>query len=210
VSIRSIFFLLVLANLLVFAWTQGYFGESDDGREPQKLDQQLHPEKLRIVRSAQTAPARKEEPACRVINGLTLANGEALKAAVAAAGAEARLMPQEEPALHLVLIADLANKAAADKKLAELARLGIEGHKLVALEGGRHEIVLGSFTSETAARELLQALSKKGIKSAKTDRREQPAVRARVEARGAATTLLQQLPKLIAPYAEATLGDCPQ
>lgn len=209
-SIRSIFFLLVLANLLVFVWTQGYFGDSDDGHEPQKLDQQLHPEKLRIVRIAQTAPVRKEEPACRVISGLTLANGEALKAAVAAAGADAKLMPQEEPALHLVLIADLANKAAADKKLAELARIGIEGHKLVALEGGRHEIVLGSFTSETAARDLLQALNKKGIKSAKTDKREQPAARARVEARGAATTLLQQLPKLIAPYAEATLGDCPQ
>lgn len=209
-SIRPIFFLLVLANLVVFVWTQGYFGDSDNGREPQKLDQQLHPEKLRIVRIAQTAPVSKEESACRVINGLSVANAEALKTAVAAAGAEARIVPQDEPALHLVLIGDLANKAAADKKLAELARLGIEGHKLIALEGGRHEIVLGSFASETAARDLLQALSKKGIKSAKADKREQPAIRARVETRGTAATLLQQLPKLIAPYAEATLGDCPQ
>ena len=209
-SIRPIFFLLVLSNLVVFVWTQGYFGGTDDGREPQKLDQQLHPEKLRIVRMVQTAPASKEEAACRVVNGLSVANAETLRTAVAAAGAEARVLPQDEPALHLVLIADLANKAAADKKLAELARLGIEGHKLIALEGGRHEIVLGSFTSDAAARELLQALNKKGIKSAKTDKREQPAVRARVETRGTAAILLQQLPKLIAPYAEATLGDCPQ
>ena len=209
-SIRPIFFLLVLANLLVFAWTQGYFGSTDDGREPQKLEQQLHPEKLRIVPIAPTAPASKEEAACRVINGLSAANAEVLKTAIAAAGSEAKVLPQEEPPLHLVLIADLGNKAAADKKLAELARLGIEGHKLVALEGGRHEIVLGSFTSEAAARELLQVLNKKGIKTAKADKREQPAVKARVEAHGSAATLLQQLPKLIAPYAEATLGDCPQ
>lgn len=209
-SIRLIFFLLVLANLVVFAWTQGYFGGTDDSREPQRLEQQLHPEKLRIARIVQGAPATREEPACRVISGLTLAHAEALKAAVAAVGAEAKVMPQDEPALHLVLIADLANKAAADKKLAELARLGIEGHRLVALGGDRYEIVLGSFPAEATARELLLGLNKKGIKSAKTDKREQPALKARVETRGAAATLLQQLPKLIAPYAEATLGDCAQ
>lgn len=207
-SIRPIFFLLVLVNLVVFVWAQGYFGGSDDGREPQRLEQQLHPEKLRIVRIVQTAPASKEELTCRVISGLTMANAEALKTSVTAAGAEARILPQEEPALYLVLIADLANKAAADKKLAELARLGVEGHKLVALEGGRHEIILGSFPAETAARELLLGLNKRGIKSAKVDKREQAAVKASVETRGTAATLLQQLPKLIAPYAEATLGDC--
>ncbi len=209
-SIRPIFFLLVLVNLVVYTWTRGYFGGTDDGREPQKLEQQLHPERLRIVPIAPTVPASKEEAACRVINGLSMANAEALKTSIAAAGAEARVLPQEEPALHLVVIGDLANKVAADKKLAELTQLGVEGHRLVALDGGRHEIVLGSFTGDAAARELLQVLNKKGIKTAKTDKREQPAVKARVEARGAATTLLQQLPKLIAPYAEATLGDCPQ
>jgi hypothetical protein len=31
----------------------------------------------------------------------------------------------------------------------------------------------------------------------------------RVEARGPAAELLQQLPQLIAPYADATIGDCP-
>jgi hypothetical protein len=210
VSIRPIFFLLVLANLVVFVWTQGYFGGMDDSREPQRLEQQLHPEKLRMVRIAQTAPISKEVPACRVVSGLSITNAEALKNAVAAAGAEAKVLPQDEPALYLVLIADLANKAAAEKKLTELARLGVEGHRLVALEGGRHEIVLASFPAEAAARELLLGLNKKGIKSAKMDKREQPAVLARVETRGTAAILLPQLPKLIAPYAEATLGDCVQ
>ena len=60
-AIRLFFFLLVLANLLFFAWTQRYLGASDDGHEPQRLEQQLHPEKLRIVRDGQ-APAAKKEP----------------------------------------------------------------------------------------------------------------------------------------------------
>ena len=207
-SIRPIFFLLVLANLMIFVWAQGYFGGADESREPQRLEQQLHPEKLRIERMAQAPGASKEDAACRVISGLTMANAEALMAAITAAGAQAKILPLEEPALYLVLITDLANKAAADKKLAELTRLGIEAPRLVALEGGRHEIILGSFPAESAARDLLQGLNKKGIKSARTDKREQPAIKARVETRGTAAILLQQLPKLIAPYAEATLGDC--
>jgi hypothetical protein len=41
------------------------------------------------------------------------------------------------------------------------------------------------------------------------DSREQPAPKVRVEARGPAQELLRQLPQLIAPYADATVGDCP-
>ena len=36
---------------MFFAWAQGYLGASDDGHEPQRLAQQLHAEKLRIVRA---------------------------------------------------------------------------------------------------------------------------------------------------------------
>jgi hypothetical protein len=206
--LRLFFFLLVLANLIFFVWNQGYFGTSDESREPHRLEQQLNAEKLRIVSDARPPAAKVAEVTCRSVNGLTLANAEALSAAVVAGGAEARILPVAEPALHLVVITDLANKAAADKKLAELTRLGVEAPKSVALEGGRHEIVLGSFATEAAARELLQGLAKKGIKSARVDARPQPALKAAVETPGEAATLLQQLPKLIAPYADATLGEC--
>jgi hypothetical protein len=213
VTIRLFFFLLVFANVLFFAWAQGYFGVTDDSREPQRLAQQFQAEKLRIVHDVKAPAAKKEDPAkeepvCRLINGLTVAEAEALKTAVEAFGGAAKVLPQEEPKLHLVLIADLANKAAADKKSAELTRFGVQGHNTVALEGGRFEIVFGRFPTETAARELLQSLTKRGIKSARLDAREQPALKARVETRAPASTLLQYLPKLIAPVAEATIGDC--
>lgn len=206
--IRLFFFLLVLANVIFFAWAQGYFGATDDSREPQRLAQQLQAEKLHILRDVKAPPAKTEEPVCRLINGLNVAEAEALKTAVEAFGGAAKVLPQQEPALHLVLIGELANKAAADRKSAELTRFGVQDHRIVALENGRFEIVFGSFPIETAARELLQGLTKRGIKSARLDARQQPPLKARLETRAPASTLLLHLPKLVAPHADATLGEC--
>ena len=204
---RILFFVLVLVNLFFLAWAQGYLGGSDDNREPQRMSQQLNPEKLKLVRQAAPQPAKREETACRVIDGLAPAEGEALRAAVAGAGMEARLTPAASGTQHLVVVPDLANKAAAEKKSAELARLGVQGPQ-IAERNGHFEIVLGSFAAEAAAREHLLGLAKRGVKSARVEAREVPAQKVRVETRGAAAALLQQLPKLIAPYAEASIGDC--
>jgi len=51
VSFRLGFFLLVFANLIFFVWAVGYLGGTDEGREPQRLMQQLHPEQLRVVQN---------------------------------------------------------------------------------------------------------------------------------------------------------------
>lgn len=207
-AIRLFFFLLVLANLLFFAWARGYFGQIDDNREPQRLAGQLQADKLRIVRNIKTAEAKKQDLACRLINGLNPAEAENLKSAVKTAGGEATILPLAEPMPHRVVISDLANKAAAEKRAAELTRFGVTEQTSVELEGGRYEIVLGSFPTEPAAREMLRTLVKRGIKSARVDSREESARKVRVEARGPAQELLRQLPLLIAPYADATIGDC--
>jgi hypothetical protein len=212
VAIRLFFFLLVLANLLFFAWTQGYFGASDEGHEPQRLKQQLHPEKLRVLREAQVpmpaAAVKTEESACRVVTGLVVADADALKVSLEAVGGDVKISPQAEPALHLVVIADLANKAAADRKIAELTRIGIKEPSAVALEGGHREIILGRFDTEAAATAFLQGLVKRGVKSARLDAREPATLKARVEVRAPVSMLLQQLPKLITPYADAAIGEC--
>ena len=208
-AIRLFFFLLVFANLIFFAWAKGYFGQVDDNREPQRIAGQLQAEKLRIVPNITAAGTKKQDPACRVINGLNPTEAENLKSAMKAGGGDATILPLAEPKPHLVIISDLANKVAAEKKMAELARFGVAEQTAVELEGGRYEIVLGSFPTESSARELLQGLVKRGIKSARLDSREQPAPKVRVEARGPAQELLRQLPQLIAPYADATVGDCP-
>lgn len=205
---RLFFFLLVLVNLVFFAWAQGYFGQSDEGHEPERLNQQLHADKLRIAR-LDSQPAKAEEQACRLVSGLKPADAESLKtAAEAGLGGQGKITPQKPPALYLVLIGDLPNKALADKKIAELTRFGVDASGAVALEGGRHEIILGSFPGEAGAGEFLQVLAKKGVKSARLEAREQAAAKAAVEIRGAAALLPRLLPQLIAPYADATVGEC--
>ena len=209
-SFRLFFFLLVFANLIFFAWTQGYFGQVDENREPQRLASQLQADKLRIVGKAQAPAAKKPDMACRIINGLNAAEAEALKTAMKTGGAgEATIQPLVELKPHLVVITDLANKAAAEKKAAELVRFGVTEQVPVALPDGRHEIVLGAFATEAEASEFLAALVKRGIKSARVDSRDVPAAKVRIEARGPAQELLRQLPQLIAPHADATIGDCP-
>ena len=148
---RVFFFLLVLVNLVFFAWAQGYFGQSDEGHEPERLNQQLHADKLRIAR-LDGAPAKAEEQACRLVGGLKPADAESLKAtADAGLGGQSKILTQKPPTLYLVLIGDLPNKALADKKIAELTRFGVDASSAVALEGGRHEIILGSFPGEAGA-----------------------------------------------------------
>lgn len=205
---RMFFLLLVFANLIFFAWAQGLLGTSDDGHEPQRLTQQLHPEKLRIVRQIQNPAVNKVEMACRIISGLSLADAEELRVGVEAGGGKAVVSPLAATTIHLVVIPDLVNKVAAEKKAAELSRLKLEGYVVVALDDGRHEIILGRVDSEPAAQTLLQGFAKRGIKSARVESREQPAVAARVEARSPASMLLQQLPKLIAPFADAAISEC--
>lgn len=215
-ALRLSFFLLVLANLIFFAWAQGYFG-GDPNREPDRFSQQLQPEKLRIVGPTATgtpplaAPAPKgDDLACRVISGLSMVNAEALKVAALAGGVEAQLMPQAEPKQYFVVIGDLPNAAAAEKKAAELKRFGVAEQETITLEGGRQEIVLGRLATEAAAREALQGFNKRGIKSARVDGRDQPPAKARVELRGTPGSLVQRLPQLIAPFADASVTECPK
>ena len=207
-TVRLFFFLLALANLIFFAWWQGYLGASDDDHEPQRLERQLHAEKLRVVPEVKAPAAKQDNAACHLINGLSLADAEALSPAVVAAGATAKTLPLAEPALYLVAMTDLANKALADRKIGELTRLGITELSSAAREGGRHEVILGRFPTEVAANEFLQTLTRRGVKSARVVAREQPAVKASVEIRGPASTLQPQLPQLLAPFSGATIGEC--
>ena len=48
-ALRLVFFLLVLANIFLFAWNQGHFGNDDEGREPQRLNEQKAADKLHII-----------------------------------------------------------------------------------------------------------------------------------------------------------------
>lgn len=186
---RTLVFLLVAANLAFFAWTQGYFGEGESP-DAARLGQQLAGEKLRIL-SRDTPPApREERPAkaaidkCLSFGGLAAAEADAAEALLGERFAGLRRARHVTPASSSwwVFLPPLANKAEAERKAAELKKLGVPEYFVVQDTGpNRFAISLGIFSGEQAATERLEALRAKGVKSAKAaprgvDRPEQIAV----------------------------------
>lgn len=216
---RTAFLLLIFANLLFFAWSQGYFGRLDDGREPQRYSRQLEPGRLRLMPADQLPP---DPPpvvfACRLLDGLKIEEArKLLETAQAKADSLAKadeadkvgkadradalkltLTPLPPPPSQWVHIPPQPNKAAADKKLQEVKQRGVTDASLVLTAGpDRLAISFGTFNNLEAATARLQALKKHGIRSAIISPRPRPAQEARVEARGPQTTLAAQLPGLL-------------
>ena len=213
---RSLFFLLVLGNLLFFAWSQGHFGRIDDGREPQRYDHQLAPDKLRVSHLAEPPAAPPMTDICRLVGGLSVADAHQLeekaRADEVANGLSFAIKPVEMPPGHWVHIPPLDNKAAVDKKLIELKQRDITDAEPLLGEGAdRFAISLGMFDTAEEAAAHLQALLKRGVRSATIQTRARPAEETQVEARGPQETLLKRLPELLNSLgaASSAIEECP-
>lgn len=211
-AMRALIFLLVLGNLLFLAWAQGYLGGSGSP-DAVRLEQQLQPERLRIVgrgeppapESGQEAPAaapektaektaeRVAEPGesavCLQWGGLVPADAERVERLLAEKFAAFKTATLRSPASghasYWVYIPPLANKQEAEKKAGELKRLSVPEYFIVQDAGPqRLAISLGIFSTEAAARERLDALRAKGVRSARVGERNGEPARAALEASG--------------------------
>lgn len=213
--LRAVFLFLILANLLFFAWAQGYFGGKGEGREPQRLANQLAPEKLSIVGVGSAPPPSimaATPETCRQVSGLAQKDALLLRtqAAEKFPGLRMVVKSSKNQFIYWVLIPSLANRLTADKKLAELKQLGLGDFSVVLEEGSyKFAISLGQFANERDAGEFLQSLAKRGAKSAKLQVRENQAEQTLLEIHGPAALLDRQLPELLAGQVGASVGDCP-
>ncbi|MBV2235422.1 MAG: hypothetical protein KUL75_07730 [Sterolibacterium sp.] len=224
---RMAFLLVVFGNLLFYAWSQGYLGRLEDGREPQRTGHQLAAEKLRILAatdaSADTsaAPAAASaasalatpviEMACRLVGGNELSaadaqrlfdrvQSEAENVADAEDGAEveANIKLLELAPRYWVHFRPLPSRAHVDRKLQELKRLGITDAMPMLAEGeDRFAISLGMFSTPEAAANHLAAMQQRGVRTAVIEPRSRATGKAQVEIHGTQTYLQQRLPKLL-------------
>lgn len=206
---RALFLLLLLANLVLLAWGLGYLGGQEGGREPERLGQQLEPDRLHVLRG-QEQPAGVAPPACKRIEGLSAPEAETLKAAVAGeAGWEVRQQAQKGALAHWVVIPELPSRALAEKKRTELRQLGVnEGQIVESTALGPFAVSLGIFRSEELATEFLQSVAKKGVRSARLAKHELPSDKQALELHAPAAELARRLPDLLAPLAQAGMADC--
>lgn len=201
---KALVFLLVLVNLLFYAFTGGYLGRSgnpDAGR----VEQQLAAERVRIVargdqpppkgsngggdRQAETVSPRNAEleELCLVWERLPAADADQLASTLAeklvGVRVERRAVASEGSGWW-VFVPPQASKADADKKAGELKELGIKDFFVIQEGPNRFAISLGIFSAEKGGQELLAELKSKGVKSAKVGPRPGKESHFSVQARG--------------------------
>ena len=224
---RALFLLLVLANLVFFA----YAHVTREGTGVNSVQQlQMAPERIKLLKAAGEAPVDKPRapgkaipPAPRVSFAPAACLEWGVFAGPAVTRAEAALAQLPLPAGQVdrqvtdaggwwVYMPPLKTKADAEKKVGELKALGVTEFFVVQEQGQwRNAISLGIFKSDEAAQAFLAGLKERGVRSAIAARREnflkQVAfyVREPSEATVAWVTALQRE----FPGSEIKAGPCP-
>ena len=201
---RALVFLLVLANLLFFAFAGGYI-QRNDNPDAGRVAQQLAPDRVRIVghgltppvrgaaeiRPVETAPAPEPEELCWFWGPLQASDADQLASTLAEKLAGVRVERRAVPAEKngwWVMVPPLASKADADKKVGELKGLGVNDLFVIHEAGpSQFAISLGVFSTEKGGQARLAELKVKGVKSARLVPRAGKENQFSVEARGPAT-----------------------
>lgn len=191
---KALVFLLVLGNLLFYAFSQGYFGEAENP-DAIRVEKQVLPERMLIVsrgeapaikaKAAEPAkpepvaeevkpePVAKPEPvptACLAWEHLSVADADKLSALLSGkfAGFKAsRRVVAAEGTGWWVFVPPLAGKAEAEKKAGELRQLGVTDYFIIQEGANRFAISLGVFSSEKGGQDRLAEVKEKGVRSAR-------------------------------------------
>jgi SPOR domain len=126
-----------------------------------------------------------------------------------ALGARLAQFRGEETATWWVFIPPQPNRATAQKKAAELKKLGVDDYFVVQEEGKlRWALSLGVFRSEEAARARFEALRARGVRSAQVARRETRVPKVWFQVRTVDGALNARLQEIARDFEGATLHDC--
>lgn len=186
---KALVFILVLGNLLFYAFSAGYFGHPDNP-DAGRVDQQVAPERMRLVSRGEPPPVKAAEasppavvaepeaaPApvvanvCLRWNQLSTENARQLSTKIGEKFAAFKLVKHTvagEGNGWWVYIPPLPSKGEAEKKAGELRLLGVSDYFIISEDGpNRYAISLGVFSSEKGGQERLAELKAKGVKSAR-------------------------------------------
>lgn len=188
---RTVVFLLIVANLLFLAWAQGLLGSSSSP-DAFRMQQQLLADQIRIV-SRDDAPTEadtekevkaaekkleKVEEVCVQLNGLVVADSERFETLLSEKFSAFKAVRTKisGSTSYWVHIPPLASKKEAETKASELKKFGITDF-FIMQEAGQNNLAisLGLFSSKESALAYLETLRGKGVKSAKlTERNVKP------------------------------------
>ena len=211
---RTLAFLLLFANLTLFAYTRL---DSVGAGEGVRLSQQVQPDKIKLLTPQQVAalgPAKVAALADVCIEWGPLSEGDRARALSSLEPLElGRLVTQKKVeviANYWVFLPPAANKAAADKRIEELKAQGIKDVSVVESGPQRFAISLGAFRSEDAAKAWLATLQGQGVKTATAGQRVQAVQQAALIVRDPPAPAVVRLKELQGefPGSELKIGSC--
>ena len=227
-QLRVIVIALVFANLLALTVWKGWIGGGGYPGEPERLSNQLSPERMRLVAEVRPAapapvavapaapvlvtpaasdtppqgetspqpaapapvPETSAPPGCVAFGGVSAAQLDEIKARSAGAGPGFKLTESRSGAVSSwwVHVPTLGSKEAAERKAAEIRKLGVDDLFIVQDPGpAQFAISLGLYKNEAQANRLLESLREKGVRSAQVAGRGASVLR--VELRGPSDSL---------------------
>jgi hypothetical protein len=217
--LRFLIVVLLLANGLYYAWTQGHlavFGLAPVSQtEPQRMAAQIKPEAMRLLSSneagrietAVVAPAAKPSE-CLQSPLLTERVATAVRSAVLALPPDSWVIEQvQEDARWIVYMGKYNDPEVLAKKKSELSQLGVafDAPAAANLAPG---ISLGGHASQLEANRSLASLNARGVRTAKVVQ-EAAAVQGQVLRLGAVDDALRsQLEPVKAALGAAALRVC--
>jgi len=208
---RILFLLLLFANVAFFAWT--YYDRTVGSQGERIVAQQLDPGRVRLVSREEAARlARLRRPACvewGPIGPNDVARAEDAIAALQA-GLKIESRQPEESAGWWVYIPPLASRQAANQRVAELRRLGIEDYFIIPDDVKfRNAISLGVFRSEEAANSRFESLQKRGARDAVLAQRDASARRVYLRLQMVTEPLRARIGELGTAFPGSEVRDCP-
>jgi len=184
--LRLAVLILLLANATYFAWSQNLLASwgiaPAQQTEPQRVDQQIRPQLLRILSPDEARPmeltaAGLRGADCLQAGPLDDSQSASLKQALVPWPAGSwSLESAAEPARWIVYMGKYPSAEIAARKKAELRQLGVSFEALAdpALEPG---LSLGGYASEAEATRQIDVLAQRGVRTARV-------VQERAEVRG--------------------------
>lgn len=167
---------LLIANLVLFAWTQGWLDDvagvrAIGDREPERMARQVRPELIRVL-PPQSAASAVAKAACLEagpfaadeIGGADAALQAALPAELRGAVSTVKL---DKPGQWMVYMGKYPSREALQKKIDELKRRNVrydEVRNPPSLEGG---LSLGRFDERASAERALAQFGQQGIQTAR-------------------------------------------
>jgi hypothetical protein len=214
--LRLLVLLLVLGNAGFFAWSQGWL-DGVDGvppaqaeREPQRLQQQINPNALRLLSPAATsaaiAAADGRAHAIRCLEAgpfETAAVGAAEQTLVGLPPGSWVRVTEERPAVWAVYMGRFADREAQQKKEDALRRLHLPWDEVTSPPEMAPGLSLARFGDRAQADEALVGFIQRGVRTARVVMLVASAPQHRLRVARADTALASRLAQLQSP----ALGD---